>query len=93
MAEMLSRDEILERMHDELFSVRTAFFNLMDRSAWRTLETGERVKFKWPDVLTVVTLTEWNARYEQAMEYKAACRRGDNPPMPSPHDSRPQKTT
>lgn len=74
---MKTRDEILELLHEELFSVRTAFFALLDACV---VYKGHRLV--WPDALTVITVAQWNACYDGAMTFKAACRRGDKPSMP-----------
>lgn len=75
---MKSRDEILEEVRKELFSVRHAFFGLLDRATIKP-NVG---KMAWPDALTILTLEEWNAAYEGAMAFRDACRRGERPPMP-----------
>jgi hypothetical protein len=69
----LSRDEIIERMRGELFSVRQQFYSLLDERASRRMDgSDEKVRLKWPYVLSVIPLDEWNLAYEQTMNAKAA---------------------
>lgn len=76
---MLSRDEILDRMGRELFSRRHRFFEILSSYATRPVAypDGEKMEtFRWPDVLIVITLEEWNAAYRGASQMT-----GSRPPV------------
>lgn len=64
-----SRDEIIELMKGRIFSRRNRFYGLLSRYATREVQYPGGPKsqaFAWPDVLSVITLEEWNAAYEAA---------------------------
>jgi len=64
---MKTRDEIIEAIRNERFSVRMRFGNELDRLSHIALD-GERVVLKWPHAVIVLSLADWNDAYETAMK-------------------------
>lgn len=67
----MTRDEIIEAIKDELFSVRYEFFKRLDEASWVHFE-GDRglVKLAWPDALVLIPVAKWNEAYIDAMHFK-----------------------
>jgi hypothetical protein len=72
---MKSRDEILDAIGREPFSTRRCFYGLLEQFASRPVN-GKVVTFKWPDVLGVISLNDWNIAYDAALEMAIDQRRG-----------------
>ena len=83
---MMTRDEILDAISIELFSIRHVFYCTLDTFSHRLADgTGEKIKVAWPEALGVLTPLDWNNAYHMTMVVKAARQARASEPQSAEH--------
>jgi hypothetical protein len=64
---VMSRDEIIDAMKGELFSIRRVFSSALSERCKR-----DGFNVAWPDAVFVLSVDDWRYAFDEAMRYKQA---------------------